>query len=133
LDGSKLAERALGPAVTLATALGASLHLVRVISTPVSISEDLYANDYGMLEDACGAYLDEVRQGLEFKGELVTAARMGSPASRLADYAAAHEIDLVVMTSHGRGGLARSLLGSVAGRMVGEPTPVWLVRSQPQR
>jgi nucleotide-binding universal stress UspA family protein len=116
--------------VKLATVFGATLHAVRVIPMTVTVSEDFYANEYDMLQEFAGAYLDEVRKKLDFKGEFVTASRIGSAAGCLIDYAAAHEIDLVVMSSHGRGGLARSLLGSVAGRMIGGSTPVWLVRSR---
>jgi nucleotide-binding universal stress UspA family protein len=58
----------------------------------------------------------------------VTAARIGAPTDRLLDYAAAHDINLAVITSHGRGGVMRAGLGSVAGRLIGGPVPVLIVR-----
>jgi nucleotide-binding universal stress UspA family protein len=128
LDGSELAERALPQAIRLADAFDAALHIVRVISMTVTVSEDYYANEFEMLQEFAAGYLDDIRRKIEFKGELVTASRIGGPADRLMDYAAAHDIDLVVMTSHGRGGLGRTLMGSVAGRMAGGPLPVWIVK-----
>jgi nucleotide-binding universal stress UspA family protein len=132
LDGSELAERALQPAINLANAFGAALHIVRVISVTATVSEEYYANEFEMLQEITKTYLDDIRKKIEFKGELVTASRIGGQANCLIDYAAAHDIDLVVMTSHGRGGLGRSLLGSVTGRMIGGHQPVWIVRVREQ-
>jgi nucleotide-binding universal stress UspA family protein len=98
----------------------------------VTVSEDYYANEFEMLREFTKDYLDDIRQKIDFKGELVTESRIGSPANCLIDYAAANDIDLVVMTSHGRGGVGRSLLGSVTGRMAGGPLPVWIVKARDQ-
>ncbi|WP_197531439.1 universal stress protein [Posidoniimonas corsicana] len=46
------------------------------------------------------------------------AVAFGAPAEEIVDYAEAHEIDMIMMPSHGRSGLRRLLLGSVAERVV---------------
>src|SRR5438309_2219119 len=59
----------------------------------------------------------------------VAAVLTGPPATELEEYIKAYSIDLVVMTSHGRGGLLRSALGSVTDRLIGESAaPVLVVR-----
>jgi nucleotide-binding universal stress UspA family protein len=130
LDGSQLAEAALHQAASLAEGFDATLHLVRVIPLPVSTSEryQMYLDD---LTAFAQTYLDNMKEQLSFPGEVITAGRVGSPANRLIDYAAAHDIDLVIVASHGRGGIMRTALGSVAGRLVGGPVPVLVVRSLP--
>jgi nucleotide-binding universal stress UspA family protein len=54
---------------------------------------------------------------------------VGPPIAILVDYAREHEMDLIAMATHGRGGLARLLLGSVAtGVLQRAGTPLLLVR-----
>ena len=56
------------------------------------------------------------------------AAVMGRPARAIDDYAREHEIDLIVMSTHGRTGIGRALLGSVAEKVVRvAPCPVWTI------
>jgi nucleotide-binding universal stress UspA family protein len=52
---------------------------------------------------------------------------IGSAAHVLLDFIEKKSIDLVVMTTHGRGGLLRTALGSVSDRLLGGPAPVFLV------
>ena len=57
-----------------------------------------------------------------------------SPAASIVAYAQASEIDMIVMGTHGRGGLSHLLLGSVADRVVRTaPCPVMVIRSDPNR
>ena len=61
--------------------------------------------------------------------ELETTTEVGPPASTIVDVAETIDADLVVMGSHGREGLSRLLLGSVAEHVVREsPVPVTVVR-----
>ncbi|WOD40442.1 universal stress protein [Nodosilinea sp. E11] len=54
---------------------------------------------------------------------------MGNPSSEIIDYAGSHAINLIVISSHGRTGLSRFLLGSVAERVVRfAPCPVLVLR-----
>jgi nucleotide-binding universal stress UspA family protein len=136
LDGSELAERALPCAERLARATGATLHLVRVAGPVFARDTDAdqeadYA-DFLLAEmrDA-DAYLEQVRARLDAAGLTVRARRIaGTIAGALLDYAHEESIDLIVLTSHGRTGLARFPLGSVASRLVRHgTTPVLLVRA----
>ena len=74
------------------------------------------------------AYLESVAKGLGETGQVETAVSIGSPAQEIERYVKANDIDLVVMTSHGRSGLARATLGSVTDRVIGIGPPVLVVR-----
>jgi nucleotide-binding universal stress UspA family protein len=54
---------------------------------------------------------------------------VGSPTTTLEQYAEVASIDLVIMTTHGRGGIVRAALGSVTDRMLGGAAPVLVVRA----
>ncbi|MFB6104993.1 MAG: universal stress protein [Halobacteriaceae archaeon] len=61
--------------------------------------------------------------------EVVTATELGRPARTILDYVDAHEIDHGVMGSHGRSGVSRLVMGSVAERVLRQsPVPVTIVR-----
>jgi nucleotide-binding universal stress UspA family protein len=54
----------------------------------------------------------------------------GDPANVVVDYAGENNIGLIAMSTHGRSGVARWVLGSVADKVLHESeTPLWLVRS----
>jgi nucleotide-binding universal stress UspA family protein len=56
---------------------------------------------------------------------------MGPPADMILAYARSHEIDLVVMATHGHSGVKKWLIGSVANKVVqGADVPVLLVRGK---
>ena len=125
-DFSSAADRALEHARSLAEAFGASIHLLHVFDDPftaAAYAPEVFASippDYreAALAEA-GRQLDARLGGQErreFGGtsELV----IGSPAREIVRYAAMHGIDLIVMGTHGRSGLAHLLLGSVAERVV---------------
>ena len=139
LDGSELAERALPCAEQLGVATGATLHLVHVVELappltwpfapaylPGSVYDDLVAQE----TQQATAYLDKMRERVAAGGVHVRTEQMvGYAAAALLDYERDAGIDLVVMCSHGRTGLARFALGSVAERLLRHGTaPVLLVR-----
>ena len=137
LDGSELAELALPHAVDLARASGAGIHLVRVVDLTsgqpygayLAFEAAGYAEAANLEESESREYLSSTRRQLEARGFRVTTETRRGPAS--------HEInqvvrpdDVVVMATHGRGGLRRWLLGSVAEEVVRHsPVPVLLVRA----
>jgi nucleotide-binding universal stress UspA family protein len=149
LDGSELAERALPVAERVATAVGADLHVVRVVEPAAPIVAMPVAGEaHGMLPavaylphaseewaasvQAADEYLASRRQRLALPmGDRVKTDRLvGNVAAELLDYVSAHDIDLVVMCSHGRSGLSRFALGSIADRLLRNGTaPVLLVRA----
>jgi nucleotide-binding universal stress UspA family protein len=127
LDGSELAEQILEPAVELGILTGAELTLLRVI-------EPLPSLDYRTveLEDEAKEYLDHIASGVKERLLHVQTRVIVQPriASAIVDEAQAHSIDLIALATHGRGGLARVMAGSVADKVLrGAPTHV-LVRHQ---
>jgi nucleotide-binding universal stress UspA family protein len=76
------------------------------------------------------AYLEQLADRLRGQGHPVEAhVIIGPPAIAILDYARVHAVDLIAMATHGRGGVARMLLGSVADKVVrGAGTPVLLRR-----
>jgi nucleotide-binding universal stress UspA family protein len=139
LDGSELAERALPCAARLGVATGATLHLVHVVELmppptgpfalaymPSGIHGDLVAQETQQATE----YLAKMRERVAANGVPVRTEQMlGIAAAALLDYERDAGIDLVVMCSHGRTGLARFALGSVAERLLRHGTaPVLLVR-----
>lgn len=144
LDGSDLAERALPCAERLARATGATMHLVRVVESPPDPSKLVWVPDMmgavptGMYADRVAAETHEATVYLDRVHAQVTAAELrvqaalltGDAAGALLDYERATGIDLVVMCSHGRSGLARFAFGSVADRLLRHGVaPVLLVRA----
>ena len=141
LDGSELAERALPQAEELARLTGAPIHLVRVIDITAPLRYSAYgwaietAGLESLLDDeraSARAYLERIGRDVDARGVAVTTElREGLPARELIETAGSG--DLVVMASHGRGGLARWFLGSVAAEVVRRSAaPVVLVRSAPE-
>ena len=134
LDGSTLAEAALAKAKSFAEAFGSSVHLVRAVPIPTSVGgfpgEAAYVpNLMDQLEEGAQAYLKEMASRWAPAVELKTKVIIGTAASVLEEYVHGEDIDLVIMTSHGRSGIARTALGSVTDRMLGGPAPVLVVRS----
>jgi len=137
LDGSELAEVALPNANELSRMSRAPLHLVRVVDvmtgrphgTYLAVEAAGYAEALKVEETESAAYLAAMKERLERSGYVVTTELRRGPAS--------HEItqlarsgDVIVMATHGRGGLRRWLLGSVAEEVVRHaPVPVLLVRA----
>jgi nucleotide-binding universal stress UspA family protein len=124
LDGSQRAEEALTLARELGSKTGAELHIVRVANYPVYADEAAgYA--WTAIRDACDEYLKAKAAELHAK----TAMFIGDAATEILKYVEAQHIDLIVLTSRGRGGLLRSALGSVADRLIGGRAPVLMVRA----
>ena len=66
-------------------------------------------------------------------GGVKAIVQLGNPASVIVDHAADHRVDMVVMPTHGRKGVSRWLLGSVAERVIrGCHCPVLLLRTSPE-
>ncbi len=75
--------------------------------------------------------LELIARGLRQHGyEVTTEVQFGDAAERIIEYVQAHEIDLVAMTTHGRTGLGRLLLGSVATEVLHQlHVPILLLRA----
>lgn len=136
LDGSPLSERALATGSELARRLSAPVHLVRVADLAVfdwgaTDAAAAYAELSTEMEDAkaeARTYLDGVSESLQQDGLTVTSeVRSGQAQQELVETVTPN--DLLVVASHGRGGLQRVLLGSVAEEVArNSPAPVLIVR-----
>ena len=121
-DGSEEGERAVRHAIDLAVAHDATIHAVYVVDSasyggvPM---ETAWEGLHEMLEREGEAALDRVVElGDESGVPVETALLEGTPAKQVVRYAESEDCDLVVMGTHGRGGIDRLLLGSVAERVV---------------
>jgi nucleotide-binding universal stress UspA family protein len=129
LDGSKLAEEALALAIGLARE-GATLVLVRATEARATPFTDPNDAQVAVVEEA-ELYLASVADRLYRVGvkDVETSVWYGSPIEGIADAARLRKADLIVMSTHGRSGLGRLVLGSVADGVVrATPTPVLLLR-----
>ncbi len=115
LDGSTLAERALAPAAELARDASATLVLVRAVEASIMHGSDLIEAQVTVVREA-EAYLDEQARRLRHDGiaRVETSVWYGAPAPSIVEAAHRREADLIVMSSHGRSGIGRLVLGSVA-------------------
>jgi nucleotide-binding universal stress UspA family protein len=140
LDGSDLAEQAVPVAAALACRTGAELHLVHVHvplpRDPIHV-EGLPVIDEQMRSrrrDHEQAYLDGARARLVADTPGLTRVIDGTPASAVAAYAHGCGAQLVVLTTHGRGGLERVWLGSVADELIRmSSVPVLVLRPEPRK
>ncbi|MGD9099324.1 MAG: universal stress protein [Anaerolineae bacterium] len=137
LDGSALAEQVLPPVVALAQAFDAEMVLfqVAIVHTSGSFTGEWYLPLQGILETArqdAQAYLNRVADSLKGDGfKVSTAMRVGAVADSIVDHAQINHIDLIAMCTHGRTGLARWTLGSVADRVLrAGHVPLLLVRAR---
>ncbi len=117
-DFSHTGDKALAMAESLARDSGAKIYIVHVEEPPTAYGGgEMY---YGMLEpdlEQLKELLAKVKPKdpqLEYEHHMVT----GEPADAIARFAADHDIDMIVMGTHGRTGLLRLMMGSVAEAVV---------------
>lgn len=138
LDGSDLATTALPMASKLVSWLGGELFLLRVIvpTTPVYADGAPHTGiDRESERDVARQYLEEVAAGLREGGQNVKLVDAYGPApAMIAATAADQQVDLIAMSTHGRGGITRLLMGSVATGVVQQASvPVLIVPSASSR
>ena len=130
-DGSEGAMAAVGPALDVASTYGARVHALSVVDT-VGMGFDVRsATMIDALEEAAQAAVDAVadRAKRASVSSVDTAIVQGTPADAIRSYVDDHDVDLVVMGTHGRTGLRRYLLGSVAESTIRTSSvPVMTVR-----
>lgn len=137
-DFSDLATHAVGYASSFADAFNAEIHMLHVV-------DEAYQYWMAMGPDSLpvGPTVDEILQSAKeqmsrWKTEQFASARrpvvaevtIGRPFFEIINYAKTREIDLIIMGTHGRGGLTHVLMGSVTEKVVRKsPVPVLTVRS----
>lgn len=136
LDGSDIGEVALPYAEAIAIRSRATIHLVQVISPPGTVEANLLGGPdwrkfISAMHDAGENYLKSVAERLSGKDIKVTYEVLtGDPADKIVEYATARDASMIAMSTHGRTGLTRWVLGSVADKVLhGARIPILLVRS----
>lgn len=122
LDGSRFAETALPLATRLSQRAGSRLHLVMIAEPSGPTSKD------------CEAYLKTVADRLaqDYPGDVTRAVKVGNIVEKLVEEREESGGDATVMATHGRGGLSRMWLGSIAtGFLHHTRKPLVLVRPEP--
>lgn len=136
-DFSEPADAALTYGRTLARSFDATLHVLHV-------TQDIYLQAFGSeayvapvpdlqrdIDDAARKHLDELLIDSDASGPATRKVlrTSNSPARSIVEYAREESVDLIVMGTQGRGGVAHLLMGSVAERVVRTaPCPVLTVR-----
>lgn len=120
LDGSILAERALGPAASIAEAMSAKLTLLRVVPQFAILAADpmLYEEMNRLGEEEAISYLRSKADELGLQVPVHVTCDVGQPADSIIEFAEDHDVDLIMISSHGRSGLNRWVYGSVAERVL---------------
>ena len=133
LDGSQRAATTLDAATKLARAWGAKLTLVRAVGLPPDIPQDLWKRSdesiLDVLTSTAKSYLDECAANVEPALLEATEVRVGVPWQALCEAAKRDGAELLVIGSHGFGGIDH-LLGTTAAKVVNHATcSVFVVRA----
>ena len=130
LDGSRLAEAILPEIEKLAALLKARLNLIRVSRVHVLPGVNPSEAQIKAVRRA-QEYLESLKKRLSTRDiEIEIHAAYGNPAEKILEVCRRHDIDLIAMSTHGRSGLGRWLLGSVAEKVVRHSEkPVLLLRA----
>jgi nucleotide-binding universal stress UspA family protein len=131
LDGSKLAEQALTKALDVAEGGKTTFLLLRAAEASTWPGGDAADDQVRVVREA-EEYLEGIRAALTRRGVRKVEASVwyGPPASAIVEAAQVAKADLIVMTTHGRSGLGRLILGSVAEAVLrGTSTPILLLRA----
>lgn len=135
-DFSEYSQNALQYGCALAEKFEAELHLLHVLQDLVAM-----VPEPGLAFPPPGDYMQELQKSAElaleslppaewnYPGAVTRTTRTGPPFVEIIRYARDNDVDLLIMGTHGRGGLAHMLLGSVAEKVVRKsPCPVLTVR-----
>lgn len=138
LDGSDLAESILGHVQDVTGGKDVTYTLLRIVQYPYTIVSpylpDTIHDNQEIFRQAIGAakdYLTELSWKLRNKGiQVETEVHVAEhPARAIVEFARDHEMDLIAIATHGRGGLSRLALGSVTDKIVRtSETPVLVFR-----
>jgi nucleotide-binding universal stress UspA family protein len=128
-DGSRYSERALDGAVNIAGKCGSSLYVLNVVEINPEFMA-LAPEAVEKMERDSRALLEGIKDHLSKKGvKCETIVHEGEqPYEFIVNEARKHKVDIIVIGTHGRTGLKRLLMGSVAARVIGHtPCPVMVI------
>lgn len=136
IDFSADSFAAMDRAWELAKSAGAELHLLHVvppqhlITLPGEQAAER-ARETILLEQAEEELTNLKKRRLENSAKVVLAAIIGPPVQKITEYAAQHDIDLILLSRHGRTGLGHMIIGSVAEKLTRyAPCAVMVLRPQ---
>ena len=134
IDFSDASESALRHAKEIALTYGAEIDLLHVVDEPMYPSAyEIDSFNFPVQEaiEATEKHLADLARDLLGHEHAMVKAVSGRPVERILDYVEDNEVDLLVMATHGRTGLGRLLMGSVAERVIRQsPIPVFLVKPE---
>ncbi|MBL8817382.1 MAG: universal stress protein [Planctomyces sp.] len=138
-DFSDFSKPAVDYACAIAARFGSQLHLMHVVPDPAMLVPESHAFSAEAMEAQSAALIDDAKKRIEHlpgggweNGQpIVREVRTGAVFLEIIDYAKQNDVDLIVIGTHGRGGLMHVLLGSVAEKIVRKsPCPVLTVKPQ---
>jgi nucleotide-binding universal stress UspA family protein len=136
-DFSECSDAALRYGLELARRFNADLHLLHVVQDPVTqpwAAEGFSVPVFEVVDEWRTRAAERLAAAVPDadRARVTIVSVVATPYAEILDYAAKHAVDLIVMGTHGRGGVSHLLLGSIAERVVRRaPCPVLTVR-QPQ-
>lgn len=134
LDGSELAGVALPYAEELAGRIGSRITLLFVSESAKFEDEYLHMHQFYIQKMSENIKQDiEKKWGKQLAREIIVDSKIlvGNPADEIIDYADEAKVDLIMMSTHGRTGIGRWAIGSVAYKVVKAASlPVYLVRAK---
>jgi nucleotide-binding universal stress UspA family protein len=133
-DFSECSDEAVRYGLELGRRFGARVHLLHVVQDPVT--QPWAAEGFSVpLFDVVDEWQKQAEQRLraaiaeEDRTRVTVSSVVATPYAEILDYAARNQVDLIVMGTHGRGGVSHMLLGSIAERVIRRaPCPVLTVR-----
>jgi nucleotide-binding universal stress UspA family protein len=140
LDGSELAEKVLPHAVALAKGSRAEVTLLSVVQLSLGFTAakieaipEAAAERKAALKAEAATYLEKIQRDLKEQGiPARIVALEGDVAAQIIAYAEQDDMDLIAMATHGRSGIGRFVMGSIAEKVVRHTSkPVLLVRAIP--
>ena len=119
IDFSEFSMDSLKGATELANDVGAELHIVHVIAPHFSLLEKSreQVRETLMLDESEQELARIKMQDYANSDKVFVHAEVGAPVSKLVEYAEKHQIDLIVMATHGRTGTQHIMIGSVAEKV----------------
>jgi len=128
-DGSKQCRPAVEKAIDFSQSYGGEISVVSIVDVPA----EFYAEAPQVVEDMihkAKIYVEEVKKKAEASGVKAEAfVKEGEAYQAIVDLAKERDVNIIVMGSHGRTGLKRLLMGSVAEKVIGyAPCPVLVTR-----
>lgn len=138
MDGSEFSKQVVGRVLAIAKPLRARITLLRVVPTARAFGMDptMPPPELARARARAAESLDAMAEGLCIHELRVRTAVVADdrPANAIIEYAERHGVGLIAMTTHGRSGLARIVLGSVADKVLrGTSTPLLVYRPDPSR